>query len=251
MPEPSRAEQRSGGTSGGQTVAATSATPFYRWRTAAAVVTRIRTWLSHGCPPQASVTACGGDERPAAARLTRVGRQVWMGRVLALPARLWLGGGISPRRDLVLEPGRSLGPVVTRHGDPDGRHRAAARHLPQCSGRTDAPGARQRPPQGGSDGGDVAGRLWRSLLLAAAEPPVDSASRRAVDVAGALYYAYRRTRRSHRLWSTTTSRAQLSHLLGVRANGGISRSLDTMIPRQLMGSNEYRLRRQLPQWLED
>jgi hypothetical protein len=31
-----------------------------------------------------------------------VGRRVWKGRAIAVPARLWLGGVISPRRDLVL-----------------------------------------------------------------------------------------------------------------------------------------------------
>jgi transposase-like protein len=31
-----------------------------------------------------------------------VGRRVWMGMAIAVPARLWLGGVVSPRRDLVL-----------------------------------------------------------------------------------------------------------------------------------------------------
>jgi hypothetical protein len=98
------------------------------------VVTLILTLLSHGCPTQAIVAAFGFDERTVAAWLTRAGqhcqrvhqhvvqqgrvdlqhvqadelhpqlvrRRVWMGMAIAVPARLWLGGVISPRRDLVL-----------------------------------------------------------------------------------------------------------------------------------------------------
>jgi transposase-like protein len=130
----SRAEQRYRCTSCGQTFAATKDTPFYRLRTAADVVTLILTLLSHGCPTQAIVAAFGFDERTVAAWLTRAGqhcqrvhqhvvqqgrvdlqhvqadelwvklvrRPVWMGMAIAVPARLWLGGVISPRRDLVL-----------------------------------------------------------------------------------------------------------------------------------------------------
>jgi hypothetical protein len=116
----------------GQTFAATTATPFSRWRTAADVVTRVRTWLSHGCPTQAIVAAFGRDERTVAAWwgraghhgqtghqhgvqqgqvdlphvqadagwVKRVGRRVWI--AMAVPSRLWLGGVISPQRDRVL-----------------------------------------------------------------------------------------------------------------------------------------------------
>ena len=130
----SRAERRSRCTTCGQTFAATKDTPFYRLRTAADVVTLVLTLLSHGCPTQAIVAAFGCDERTVAAWLTRagqpcqrvhqhvvqqrrvdlqhvqadelwvklVGRRVWMGMAMAVPARLWLGGVISPRRDLVL-----------------------------------------------------------------------------------------------------------------------------------------------------
>jgi hypothetical protein len=98
------------------------------------VVTRILTVLSHRCPTQAMVAAFGFDERTAAAWLTRagqhgqrvhphvvqqgrvdlqhgqadelwvkrVGRRVWMEMAIAVPARWWLGGVISPRRDLGL-----------------------------------------------------------------------------------------------------------------------------------------------------
>jgi transposase-like protein len=130
----SRAERRYRCTTCGQTFAATKDTPFYRLRTAADVVTLVLTLLSHGCPTQAIVAAFGFDERTVAAWLTRagqhcqrvhqhvvqqgrvdlqhvqadelwvklVGRRVWMGMAMAVPARLWLGGVISPRRDLVL-----------------------------------------------------------------------------------------------------------------------------------------------------
>jgi transposase-like protein len=118
----------------GQTFAATKGTVFYRLRTAADLVTVVLTLLSHGCPPQAIVAAFGLDERTVAAWLARagahcqqvhehlvqreqldlghvqadelwvklVGRRVWMALALAVPARLWLGGAISPQRDLVL-----------------------------------------------------------------------------------------------------------------------------------------------------
>jgi hypothetical protein len=103
-------------------------------RTAADVGTWGLTLRSHGCPIQAIVAACGLDERTVAAWLTRagqhgqqvhqpvvqqgqvdlphvqadelwvtrVGRRVWMAMALAVPSRLWLGGVISPHRDLVL-----------------------------------------------------------------------------------------------------------------------------------------------------
>jgi transposase-like protein len=118
----------------GHTFAATRGTPFYRLRTGADVVTLVLTLLSHGCPIQAIVAAFGFDERTVAAWLLRagqhcqqvhqhlvqqaavdlqhvqadelwvklVGRRVWMAMAMAVPARLWLGGVISPRRDLAL-----------------------------------------------------------------------------------------------------------------------------------------------------
>ena len=117
-----------------QTSAATKGTPFYRLRTAADVVTVVLTLLSHGCPIQAIVAAFGIDERTVASWLTRagqhcqrvhqrvvqqggvdlphvqadelwvklVGRRVWMAMAMAVPSRLWLGGVLSPHRDLVL-----------------------------------------------------------------------------------------------------------------------------------------------------
>ena len=117
-----------------QTFAATKGTPFYRLQTAGDLVTLVLTLLSHGCPLQAIVAAFGLDERTVAAWLTRagthcqavhghlvsqggldlqhvqadelwvklVGRKVWMALALAVPSRLWLGGVVSPHRDLPL-----------------------------------------------------------------------------------------------------------------------------------------------------
>jgi transposase-like protein len=142
----SRAEQRYQCTTWGQSVAATKGTPFYRVRTAADVVPVGLTLLSPGCPVQAIVAACGLDERPGAAWLTRagqhcqqvpphvgqhgqvdrqpvqadelgvklVGRRVGRAMALAVPSRLWLGGVISPHRDLVLI--TPLGQVVRSWG---------------------------------------------------------------------------------------------------------------------------------------
>jgi transposase-like protein len=117
-----------------QTFAATKGTPLYRLRTAADLVTTVLTLLCHGCPIQAIVAAFGLDERTVAAWLARagqhcqrvhqhvvqrgrvdlqhvqadelwaklVGRRAWMAMAMAVPSRLWLGGVISPRRDLGL-----------------------------------------------------------------------------------------------------------------------------------------------------
>jgi hypothetical protein len=130
----SHTEQRYRCTSCRQTFAATKGTPFYRLRTAADLVTIVLTLLSHGCPLQAIVAAFGVDERTVAAWLMRagqhcqqvhqhvvqqgqvdrqhvqaderwvklVGRRVWMAMAMAGPSRLWLGGVISPHRDLRL-----------------------------------------------------------------------------------------------------------------------------------------------------
>ena len=116
----SQAQQRYRCTTCGQTFAATKDTPFYRLRTAADVVMFVLTLLSHGGPTQAIVAACGVEERPGAAWLTRpgqhvqrvhphvaqhgrvdlqhvqgderwvklVGRRVWMAMAMAVPSRL-------------------------------------------------------------------------------------------------------------------------------------------------------------------
>ena len=118
----------------GQTFAATKGTPFYRLHTAVDLVTIVLTLLCHGCPLQAIVAAFGLDARTVAAWLVRAGRhcqqvhqhvvqqgrvdvqhmqadelwvklvrrRVWMASALAVPSRLWLGGVISPQRDVVL-----------------------------------------------------------------------------------------------------------------------------------------------------
>jgi transposase-like protein len=130
----SRAEQRYVCHTCRRAFAGTTGTPFYRLRTAADQVTLVLTLLSHGCPPQAIVAAFGLDERTVAAWLARagshcqqlhehlvqqgqvdlqhvqaeelwvklVGQRVWMALALAVPSRLWLGGALSPHRDLVL-----------------------------------------------------------------------------------------------------------------------------------------------------
>jgi transposase-like protein len=96
--------------------------------------TVVVTLLCHGCPRQAIVAAFGLDERTVARWqqcagrqcqhihehlvqqgrvdlqhvqademwITLVGRKVWMAMALAVPFRLWLGGQISPKRDLRL-----------------------------------------------------------------------------------------------------------------------------------------------------
>jgi transposase-like protein len=127
----SQAEQRYVCHTCGRTFAATTGTVFYRLRTAADLVTVVLTLLSHGCPPQAIVAAFELDERTVARWLARagshcqqvhahlvqqgqvdlhhvqadelwvklVGQRVWLALALAVPARLWLGGQISPQRD--------------------------------------------------------------------------------------------------------------------------------------------------------
>jgi transposase-like protein len=128
------ADQRYRCTTGGQTFAATKGTPFDRLHTAADLVTVVLTLVCHGCPLQAMVAAFGLADRTVAAWVARsgqhgqlvhqhvvqqgqvdlphvqadelwvklVGRRVWMAMALAVPSRLWLGGVISPHRDLRL-----------------------------------------------------------------------------------------------------------------------------------------------------
>jgi transposase-like protein len=130
----SQAEQRYVCHTCGRTFAATTGTAFYRLRTAADLVILVLTLLSHGCPPQAIVAAFGLDERTVAHWLAqagthcrqvhahlvqqeqvdlhhvqadelwvkRVGGRVWMALALAVPSHLWLGGAVSPQRDLGL-----------------------------------------------------------------------------------------------------------------------------------------------------
>jgi transposase-like protein len=134
VPIPSRADRRYKGTTCGRTFAATRGTPYYRKRTAHDGSTTVLTRLAHGCPLQAIVAAFGFDERTVAAghhqagqpcqgvhthlvpqgrvdlpqvpadelSVKMVGRRVGMAMAMAVPSRLWLGGVISPRRDLAL-----------------------------------------------------------------------------------------------------------------------------------------------------
>jgi len=98
------------------------------------VVTIVVTLLCHGCPIQAFVAAFGFDERTVARWFGAagehcqkvhehlveqgkvnlkhvqadelwvkiVGGRVWMAMAMAVPTRLWLGGVISPKRDMEL-----------------------------------------------------------------------------------------------------------------------------------------------------
>jgi transposase-like protein len=129
-----RAERRYRCTTCGRTFAHTRGTPFYRLKKATDTVTIVLTLLCHGCPLQAIVAAFGLDERTVAAWRDRAGRhgqhfhehhvldgrvelghvqadevyvkavacRLWMAMAMAVPSRLWLGGVISPRRDLPL-----------------------------------------------------------------------------------------------------------------------------------------------------
>jgi transposase-like protein len=128
----SRTERRYRCTTCGCTFAETRGTPFYRLKRATDLVTIVLTLLCHGCPLQAIVAAFGLDERTVAAWRDRAGRhgqrfhehhvlrgqtelghvqadelyvktvagRAWMAMAMAVPSRLWLGGVISPKRDL-------------------------------------------------------------------------------------------------------------------------------------------------------
>lgn len=130
----SRCEHRYRCTTCGATFAATRGTPYFRLRRSADLVTLVLTLLCHGCPLQAIVAAFGLDERTVArwweragqhaqhlhAHLVQTGQvdlghvqadelwvklagqRVWQAMALAVPSRLWLGGVISPTRDLAL-----------------------------------------------------------------------------------------------------------------------------------------------------
>ena len=117
-----------------RTFTETRDTPLYRLKKPVELVTIVVTLLCHGCPLQAIVAAFGLDERTVAAWRNRAGRhgqrfhehhvlngqvelghvqadelfvkavarRLWMAMAMAVPSRLWLGGVISPRRDLSL-----------------------------------------------------------------------------------------------------------------------------------------------------
>ena len=130
----SKKERRYRCTACGRTFAATHNTPLYRLKKPTELVIIVLTLLCHGCPLQAIVAAFGLDERTVAAWRDRAGRhgrrlhehhvlsgqvelghvqadelyikavaqKLWMAMAMAVPSRLWLGGVISPRRDLAL-----------------------------------------------------------------------------------------------------------------------------------------------------
>jgi transposase-like protein len=116
-----------------KTCTATKGSAFYRLRTSAETVTRVVTRMVHGCPRQASVVACGLDERTVASELGRAGVQgpavpqhlveppcdlgegqaaairvkqpggmVWMALALMVSTRWWRAGEVSAHRDLPL-----------------------------------------------------------------------------------------------------------------------------------------------------
>jgi transposase-like protein len=117
-----------------RTFAATTGTPFYRLHTDPALFVCVVTLLAHGCPTQAIVAAFGLDERTVAAWQDKAGGHAqavhyhflrtsvvdlqhvqadeicgkiaggrcWLAMALAVPYRLWLGGVVSPVRDLRL-----------------------------------------------------------------------------------------------------------------------------------------------------
>lgn len=130
----SRKERRYRCETCGQSFVATKGTPFYRLHKATDLFIIVVTLLCHGCPIQAVVAAFGLDERTVANWHTGagqhcgnvhehlvqqgqvdlqhvqadelwvkiVGGRVWMAMAMAVPTRLWLGGIISPHRNMAL-----------------------------------------------------------------------------------------------------------------------------------------------------
>jgi transposase-like protein len=118
----------------GKTFAASKGTPFYRLHKDTSLLVCVITLLTHGCPPQAIVAAFDLDERTIAAWYNksgshgqavhqhhldtkkvdlqhvqadelyakRVGGKSWMAMAMSVPHRLWLGGVVSPVRNLHL-----------------------------------------------------------------------------------------------------------------------------------------------------
>jgi transposase-like protein len=118
----------------GQTFTTTAGTIFYRLRYAPELVMQVITLLAYGCPVQAIVKAFGLDERTVCAWHRRAGQHCqqvheqlvensqhdleqvqadeikvktqrgtfWMALAIWVPTRLWMGGVVSPKRDLDL-----------------------------------------------------------------------------------------------------------------------------------------------------
>lgn len=117
-----------------QTFSTTTGTIFYRLRHAPELVIQVITLVANGCPVQAIVKAFGLDERTVRDWQKRAGQHCqqvhehlvesrqhdlqqvqadeikvktqkgsyWMALAIWVPTRLWLGGVVSPRRDLDL-----------------------------------------------------------------------------------------------------------------------------------------------------
>ena len=118
----------------GQTFTTTTGTIFYRLRSDPQLVMWVIVLLAYGCPVQAIVKAFGLDERTVGDWQARVGKHcqgvhehlvessqhdleqvqadeikvkiqkgtIWMALAIWVPTRLWMGGVISPNRDLDL-----------------------------------------------------------------------------------------------------------------------------------------------------
>lgn len=117
-----------------QTFTTTKGTIFYRLRSDPQRVMQVLTLLAYGCPVQAIVKALGLNERTVSDWQARAGKHCqqvheqlveksqqdlqhvqadeikvkaqkgsyWMALALAVSTRLWLGGVVSPKRDLDL-----------------------------------------------------------------------------------------------------------------------------------------------------
>ena len=116
-----------------KTFVETTGTVFYRRQKLEDEVTRVTTLLAWGCPPQAIVAAFGWDERTVYALLHAAGQHcqqvhehlvqqprdlgqvqadeiraklqgviMWAAMALQVHTRLWLGGVVSPQRDVSL-----------------------------------------------------------------------------------------------------------------------------------------------------
>jgi transposase-like protein len=117
-----------------KTFAASTGTPLYRLHKDSTLFVCVVTLLAYGCPTQAIVAAFGLDERTVADWQDKagghaqrvhchflgtspldlqhvqadeiygktVGGRCWLAMALAVPSRLWLGGVVSPVRDLRL-----------------------------------------------------------------------------------------------------------------------------------------------------
>ena len=118
----------------GQTFATTKGSIFYRLHHAPELVIQVLVLLANGCPTQAVVKAFGLDERTVRDWLARAGQHCqqvhehlvegsqhdleqaqadeikvktqkgtfWMALAIWVPTRLWIGGVVSPKRDLDL-----------------------------------------------------------------------------------------------------------------------------------------------------